>query len=238
MTGKSVEGHAGMDDAVGPNLRAQLDGPYYLGPTTFMKRPGADEVADLERLRPDVAIVGAPWDDSASYRPGARFGPRAVRAPDVPGSVTSTSRWRSSTSSTSSTTVTRACRRVLGGVARGDPRPRPRGRLTRRSCRWSSAATTRSPGPSATAVAETHGRRASGSSTSTPTPTRRDRSRQPPGHGTPMRRLIESGAVPGRNFVQVGLRGYWPPAGRAALDARAGDAHHLMHESGTAASPR
>jgi agmatinase len=30
------------------------------------------------------------------------------------------------------------------------------------------------------------------------------------GHGTPMRRLIESGAVPGRSFVQVGLRGYWP----------------------------
>ena len=29
-------------------------------------------------------------------------------------------------------------------------------------------------------------------------------------HGTPMRRLIESGAVRGRNFVQVGLRGYWP----------------------------
>lgn len=31
-------------------------------------------------------------------------------------------------------------------------------------------------------------------------------------HGTPMRRLIESGAVPGCNFVQIGLRGYWPPA--------------------------
>ena len=30
-------------------------------------------------------------------------------------------------------------------------------------------------------------------------------------HGTPMRRLIESGAVPGSHFVQVGLRGYWPP---------------------------
>jgi arginase family enzyme len=29
-------------------------------------------------------------------------------------------------------------------------------------------------------------------------------------HGTPMRRLIESGAIDGRNFVQVGLRGYWP----------------------------
>ena len=29
------------------------------------------------------------------------------------------------------------------------------------------------------------------------------------GHGTPMRRLIESGAVPGHRFVQIGLRG-WP----------------------------
>jgi len=31
------------------------------------------------------------------------------------------------------------------------------------------------------------------------------------GHGTPMRRLIESGTVPGHRFVQIGLRGYWPP---------------------------
>jgi len=29
-------------------------------------------------------------------------------------------------------------------------------------------------------------------------------------HGTPMRRLIESGAIPGDRFIQVGLRGYWP----------------------------
>jgi len=31
------------------------------------------------------------------------------------------------------------------------------------------------------------------------------------GHGQPMRRLIESGAVRGDRFLQVGLRGYWPP---------------------------
>jgi agmatinase len=31
------------------------------------------------------------------------------------------------------------------------------------------------------------------------------------GHGTPMRRLIESGAVRGDRFLQIGLRGYWPP---------------------------
>jgi len=31
------------------------------------------------------------------------------------------------------------------------------------------------------------------------------------GHGTPMRRLIESGAARGDRFLQIGLRGYWPP---------------------------
>jgi agmatinase len=30
------------------------------------------------------------------------------------------------------------------------------------------------------------------------------------GHGTPMRRLIESGAIRGDRFLQIGLRGYWP----------------------------
>jgi len=30
------------------------------------------------------------------------------------------------------------------------------------------------------------------------------------GHGTPMRRLIESGATRGDRFIQIGLRGYWP----------------------------
>jgi len=30
------------------------------------------------------------------------------------------------------------------------------------------------------------------------------------GHGLPMRRVIESGAVRGDRFLQIGLRGYWP----------------------------
>src|SRR5690348_5281743 len=30
------------------------------------------------------------------------------------------------------------------------------------------------------------------------------------GRGTPMRRLIESGALRGDRFLQIGLRGYWP----------------------------
>jgi agmatinase len=40
------------------------------------------------------------------------------------------------------------------------------------------------------------------------------------GHGTPMRRLIESGAVRGDRFLQIGLRGYWPEP--ATLDWMAG----------------
>src|SRR5205814_5175572 len=62
-----------------PNLEAQVDGPQYLGPGTFMKVRMLTEPAELDELRPDVAIVGAPWDDSTTHRPGARFGPRAVR---------------------------------------------------------------------------------------------------------------------------------------------------------------
>ncbi len=49
-------------------------------------------------------------------------------------------------------------------------------------------------------------------------------------HGTPMRRLIESGAVAGRNFVQVGLRGYWPPAETLAWMRGQEMRWHLMTE--------
>ena len=31
------------------------------------------------------------------------------------------------------------------------------------------------------------------------------------GHGQPMRRLLQSGALRGDRFLQIGLRGYWPP---------------------------
>ena len=40
------------------------------------------------------------------------------------------------------------------------------------------------------------------------------------GHGTPMRRLIESGAVRGDRFLQIGLRGYWPEPETLAWMAR------------------
>ena len=50
------------------------------------------------------------------------------------------------------------------------------------------------------------------------------------GHGTPMRRLIESGAVLGRNFVQIGLRGYWPSRAVFEWMREQGMRWHLMSE--------
>jgi agmatinase len=48
--------------------------PRYAGVRTFARLPTLDEVA-----RADVAVLGAPFDSATSFRPGARFGPAAVR---------------------------------------------------------------------------------------------------------------------------------------------------------------
>ncbi|GLX02826.1 agmatinase [Microtetraspora sp. NBRC 16547] len=48
--------------------------PRFAGPATFARLPRLDEVG-----RADVAVVGVPFDTGVSYRPGARFGPSAVR---------------------------------------------------------------------------------------------------------------------------------------------------------------
>jgi agmatinase len=42
------------------------------------------------------------------------------------------------------------------------------------------------------------------------------------GHGTPMRRLIESGSARGDRFIQIGLRGYWPEPATLAWMAEQG----------------
>ena len=47
---------------------------------TFDKLPLCPDDASLAASGADVAIVGAPTDDGTSGRPGARFGPRAIRS--------------------------------------------------------------------------------------------------------------------------------------------------------------
>ena len=48
--------------------------PRFAGVSTFLRLPEHDEPKDV-----DVLICGAPFDGGTTYRPGARFGPRAVR---------------------------------------------------------------------------------------------------------------------------------------------------------------
>ncbi|MGV9309284.1 agmatinase [Nonomuraea sp. NPDC003727] len=48
--------------------------PRFAGFATFARLPRLDEVEHA-----DVAVVGVPFDSGVSYRPGARFGPAAVR---------------------------------------------------------------------------------------------------------------------------------------------------------------
>lgn len=48
----------------------------FVGISTFGK---SNYVADWDRIEADVAILGAPFDFGTQWRPGARFGPRAVR---------------------------------------------------------------------------------------------------------------------------------------------------------------
>ena len=62
------------------------------------------------------------------------------------------------------------------------------------------------------------------------------------GHGQPMRRLIESGALRGDRFLQLGLRGYWPPPETLAWMAEQHMRSYEMTEIGVRglddASPR
>jgi len=48
--------------------------PRYAGLTTFARLPRLEDVS-----RYDVAVVGVPFDAGVTYRPGARFGPSAIR---------------------------------------------------------------------------------------------------------------------------------------------------------------
>ncbi|SPH17758.1 Guanidinobutyrase [Defluviimonas aquaemixtae] len=48
----------------------------FVGIPTFAKSP---YIADWSQIEADAAILGAPFDMGTQFRPGARFGPRAVR---------------------------------------------------------------------------------------------------------------------------------------------------------------
>ncbi|HET7028423.1 MAG TPA: agmatinase [Candidatus Limnocylindrales bacterium] len=235
-----------MSDAAGrPDLAAHngwdapvdeyddFDLPIYVGASTFANLPWVPDAAELGRLGADIAIVGAPFDDAVSHRPGARFGPRAIRNAQY------------TTGSLHSLALDVDPFDVLTVVDAGDA-PIVPARLDRsHAVIYRKIREVASAGalpivlggdhsitwPTVTALAELHRPKAIGVvHFDAHADTANEDWGQLRGHGTPMRRLIESGAVAGRNFVQVGLRGYWPPADVFRWMTEQGLRWHLMRE--------
>ena len=63
---------AGLGGPVGPVDARRV--PRFAGLPTFARLPSLKEVG-----RAAVAVLGIPFDSGVTYRPGARFGPEAVR---------------------------------------------------------------------------------------------------------------------------------------------------------------
>ncbi len=210
------------------------DLPTYVGIPTFHKLPYVTDPAEIRARNTDIAIIGAPFDDAASHRPGARFGPRAIREAQY-----------SSGSIHSLQLMGVEPLDILTVVDAGDANIVPSWIARSHSFIYRKVHDVASTGaipivlggdhsitwPSATAVAEV---RRPGSIGIVHFDAHADTASDVFGvlasHGTPMRRLIESGAVKGRNFVQVGLRGYWPPVETFEWMKEQGLRWHLMRE--------
>jgi agmatinase len=181
---------------------------------SFYKVPWAIGEEAVRAAGADVAIVGAPYDEGTSARPGARFGPLAIRSAHV---TTGRSAWsiQSEVAPFDLLTV------VDAGDAPVVPgRPERSLRViheqVRRVARAGALPVVLGGDhsityPSAAAVARVHDPATIGVvHFDAHADTAMDQWGSLIGHGQPMRRLIDEGWVAGRNFVQVGLRGYWP----------------------------
>ena len=67
-----------MTEPTNPQPLGGNEMPRFAGAGTFMRLPGTSTLAEL-----DVAVVGVPFDIGTSNRPGARYGPRDIRAESV-----------------------------------------------------------------------------------------------------------------------------------------------------------
>jgi agmatinase len=201
--------------------------PDYAGLLTFGALPYTQDPRELEGM--DVAIVGAPTDDLVSDRPGARFGPRAIRAascppgphleakvdafaelrmvdfgdaPVLPADVPRTHAAIEAT--VAQVLAAGAIPIVLGGdhsIAEPDIR-----------------ACAAKHGPVGLIHFDTH------------TDTGTEVFGVELSHGTPMYRLVEARHVAPERYVQIGLRGYWPGEREFAWQAERGITSFFMHD--------
>jgi agmatinase len=201
--------------------------PDYAGLLTFGSLPYTQDPAELEGV--DVAIVGAPTDDLVSDRPGARFGPRAIRAascppgPHLEAKVDAMAELRlldygdAPVVPADAVRTHEAIERTVGEVVAAGAIPIVLGGDH-------SIAE-----PDIRACAARHGRLGL-VHFDTHTDTGTEVFGVEVSHGTPMYRLVEQGHVDPRRYVQIGLRGYWPGPNEFAWQEQLGITSFFMHD--------
>jgi agmatinase len=214
-----------------PQMYRSMYGPEI----TFAGVPRAS-LEELAEGTHDIVFIGAPFDGGTSYRSGARFGPRAIRAADYLahdasrphlalgvdplqelrvadiGDVNMPSGYLMESINSLEEVVhavaaTGAVPVVLGG---DHTITFPDATGVARHVGWGRVSLIHFDAHADTGESEWGGHLY--------------------GHGTPMRRLIESGAVRGDRFLQIGLRGYWPDPPTLAWMAQQGMRSYEMTE--------
>jgi agmatinase len=182
---------------------------------TFLGVPRCDLTDPDSLAGADVVIVGAPFDGGTSHRPGTRFGPTAIRQTDYLPQDGSRPHLALRVDALKDLVV-----RDAGDVEMYS------GEIERAIADLEDAvAAVAEAGavpvvlggdhtialPDAKGVARVHGQgRVSMVHFDAHADTGDIAFGSLWGHGQPMRRLIESGALRGDRFLQIGLRGYWP----------------------------
>src|ERR1700754_4050601 len=182
---------------------------------TFLGVPPVDVADSAALAAADVVVVGAPFDGGTSHRPGTRFGPTAIRQTDYLPQDGSRPHLALRVDALQDLTV------VDMGDVEMPPGEIERALHALEEAVYEIAASGAVPVvlggdhsialPDATGVARHLG---SGRFSMIHFDAHADTGNiefgSLYGHGQPMRRLIESGALRGDRFLQMGLRGYWP----------------------------
>jgi agmatinase len=190
-------------------------GNLYGPDATFLGVPAADPDVPAEWSAAGAAIIGAPFDGGTSHRPGCRFGPQAIRVTDYLPHDGLRPSLALGVDPLSDLSVV-----DLGDVEMpsGDTELSLQ-RLEERVTAVAAAGVIpivlggdhTIALPDVTGVARHVGwGRVSVIHFDAHADTGDTQMGSLYGHGTPMRRLIESGACRGDRFLQIGLRGYWP----------------------------
>ena len=201
--------------------------PDYAGLLTFGTLPYTQDPAELEGV--DVAIVGAPTDDLVSDRPGARFGPRAIRAASCPpgphleakidpmAELKMVDYGDAPVLPADPARTHAAIERTVGEVVAAGAIPLVLGgdhSIAEPDIRACAA----KHGPVGLVHFDTH------------TDTGTEVYGVEVSHGTPMYRLVEQGHVDPKRYVQIGLRGYWPGPKEFAWQEEHGITSFFMHD--------